>query len=166
MKAQNMSGHRHRQVLIAGMILGAFISWALYFYMHSEMQERQIMIIEKQKKVISELERKNEIWQQEIELLNDEAEKGIKIQEIQVSINNFRDYKLDLLAVLELQEDIRKDLNSLITKDLESVYKGKLLIKRTIENKTIDVNDKKYTFEVTEMMFYTTLFIEVKLVRK
>lgn len=133
--------------------------------MHSEMQEDQIQEIIEQKREISNLRDKIEIWEKESESLNEETEKKLTIQEIQVTIENYREYDLDLLSVLEAQEAIRKDLSSLISKDLETVYKGKLLIKKTIENKTVEMIEKKYTFEVTEIMFYSTIFIEVKVKR-
>ena len=82
-----------------------------------------------------------------------------------MTIENYRDYKLDLLSVIEAQEAIRNDLRSLITKDLETVYKGKSLIRKTIENKIVEMNKKKYTFEVSEIMFYSTIYIEVKVKR-
>lgn len=165
MKVPTVFNNKGWQRFFAGVAIGSIVSWLLYFYMHSEMQENQILTIEEQKKEIIDLKRKIEIWEKDSESLNKETEKKIKIQEIQVTIENYRVYKLDMLSVLEAQEEIRKDLSSLLTKDLETVYKGKLLIRKAIENKTIEMNDKKYTFEVSEMMFYSTLFIEVKVHR-
>ncbi len=165
MKSPQISGRKGMQRFLAGAVIGAFTAWLLYFYMHGTMQEEQILTIREQQKTIENLKRDIEIWKKEAESLNEETEEQITVHEIQVTISNFRDFKLDLLSVLEAQEEIRKDLSSLLTKDLETVYKGKLLIRKTIENKTMEFNNKKYTFEVSEMMFYSTIYIEVKLKR-
>lgn len=165
MKIPSVSSDKGWQRFFAGVAIGAIISWALYFYMHGVMQEQQIQKIETQKQEIKDLTKKIEIWEEESESLNEEAEKKVKIIEIQVTIENYRDYKLDLLSVIEAQEAIRNDLRSLITKDLETVYKGKSLIRKTIENKIVEMNKKKYTFEVSEIMFYSTIYIEVKVKR-
>lgn len=165
MKPPNITSSQEWQRFFVGVVIGAIISWLLYFYMHGVMQEKQILLIAKQKDTIAELTRNLEIWKKDYELLNEDIEKKIKIQDITVTIENYKTYKLDLLSVIEAQKGIRNDLSSLITKDLETVYKGKLLIKKTIENKIIEINDKKYTFEVSEMMFYSTLILEVKIKR-
>ena len=153
------------QRFFSGIIIGAVVGWIVFFYMYSKMQEDQTQEIIEQKQEISNLKDKIAIWEKESDSLNEETEKKLTIQEIQVTIENYRQYNLDLLSVLQAQEAIRKDLSSLITKDLETVYKGKLLIKKTIENKIIEMNEKKYTFEVTELMFYTTIYIEVQVKR-
>ncbi|WP_042345369.1 sporulation membrane protein YtrI [Bacillus massiliigorillae] len=165
MKPPTLTSRRGWQRFIAGIAIGAIISWILYFYMHGVMQEKQIMLIEAQKTEIEELKTKNAIWEKEYAAKNDEAEKKLTIQEVQVAITNGNSYKLNLLSIVEAQEEIRKDLNSLITKDIETVYKGKLLLKKTIENKIVEINDKKYTFEVKEILFYTKLYIEVHVKR-
>ncbi|MGN1385476.1 MAG: sporulation membrane protein YtrI [Bacillus sp. (in: firmicutes)] len=153
------------QRFFAGVVIGAIIGWVVFFYMYGKMQENLTQEIIEQKQEISNLNDKIAIWEKESESLNEETEKKLTIQDIQITIENYRQYDLDLLSVLQAQEAIRKDLSSLISKDLETVYKGKLLIKKTIENKIIEMNEKKYTFEVTELMFYTTVFIEVKVKR-
>ena len=130
MKSPQISGRKGMQRFLAGAVIGAITAWLLYFYMHGTMQEKQILTIREQQKTIENLKRDIEIWKKEAESLNQETEEQITVHEIQVTISNFRDFKLDLLSVLEAQEEIRKDLSSLLTKDLETVYKGKLLIRK------------------------------------
>ena len=74
-------------------------------------------------------------------------------------------YNLDKLSVAEAEDVIRDDLASLIAKDVKSIYNGKVLLKKSIENKFIEINKKQYRLEVVEIMFYTELYIEVKLKR-
>ncbi|MGM9924611.1 MAG: sporulation membrane protein YtrI [Bacillus sp. (in: firmicutes)] len=165
MKPPTQTVSRGWRRFIAGMVIGAAVSWCLYFYMHGTMQEKQILELKTQQKIIEELETKNAIWEKEYAAKNDEAEQKLTIQKIEVAITNGRDYKLDLLSIVEAQQAIQKDLNSLITKDIETVYKGRLLLKKTIENKSVKINDKKYAFEVNEITIFSTLHIEVKIKR-
>ncbi len=165
MRPPSILSQKEWQRFFAGVAIGAIISWVIYVYLHGMMQESQMKEIIEQQQTIQKLEDEIAIWEQESESINEETEKKLTIQEIQIAIENYRDYDLDLLSVLKAQEEIRKDLSSLITKDLETVYKGRFLIKKTVENKIIEMNDKKYSFTVSELMFYTTIYIEVKVRR-
>ena len=165
MRPSSILSQKEWQRFFAGVAIGAIISWVIYVYLHGIMQETQIKEIIEQQQTIQKLEDEIAIWEKESESINEETEKKLTIQEIQIVIENYRDYDLDLLSVLKAQEEIRKDLSSLITKDLETVYKGRFLIKKTVENKIIEINDKKYSFTVSELMFYTTIYIEVKVRR-
>ena len=165
MRPPNILSQKEWQRFFAGVAIGAITSWVIYVYLHGVMQESQMKEIIEQQQTIQKLEDEIAIWEKESESINEETEKKLTIQEIQIAIENYRDYDLDLLSVLKAQEEIRKDLSSLITKDLETVYKGRFLIKKTVENKIIEINDKKYSFTVSELMFYTTIFIEVKVRR-
>ena len=165
MRPPNILSQKEWQRFFAGVAIGAIISWVIYVYLHGMMQETQMKEIIEQQQIIKKLEDEIAIWEKESESINEETEKKLTIQEIQIAIENYRDYDLDLLSVLKAQEEIRKDLSSLITKDLETIYKGRFLRKKTVENKIIEINDKKYSFTVSELMFYTTIYIEVKVRR-
>lgn len=165
MKPPILLSRRGWQRFIAGIAIGALISWIVFFYMYGVMQEKQIQLIQSQKIQIEELKDKNSIWEKDYASKNNEIEKKLTIQEIQVAITNGSSYKIDLLSIVEAQEAVRKDLHALITKDIETVYQGKALLKKTIENKVIEINDKKYTFEVKEILFFSKLYIEVHVKR-
>ena len=94
-----------------------------------------------------------------------QTEEVLMIQEVQVKINNGKSYNLDKLSVAEAEDVIRDDLTSLIAKDVKTIYNGKVLLKKSIENKFIEINKKQYRLEVVEIMFYTEMYIEVKLKR-
>ncbi|SPU02396.1 sporulation protein [Bacillus subtilis] len=51
----------------------------------------------------------------------------------------------------------------MITKDIESVYQTKDLLKRTIENKVYMINEKKYEATVRELIIYTRLTVELEI---
>lgn len=153
------------QRFFAGVVIGSLISWVLFFYLNGVQQEKQIRTIQDQKEQITDLIKKISIWEEDYQKLNEQTEKGLTIQEVQVSIINGKDYNLDKLSVAEAEDVIRDDLSSLIAKDLKTIYNGKILLKKSIENKIIEINKKQYRLEVNEMMFYTEMYIEVKLKR-
>ena len=77
-------------------------------------------------------------------------------------INNTKT-KVELLSIHETEDQLSEDLRSLLTKDLETVYGNKELIKKIIENKTVKLNDKSFNLKVREMYFYTTTQITLEL---
>lgn len=153
------------QRFFAGVVIGAIGSWFIFFYMYGVLQEKQISIIEIQRKEIHELKIKVGIWEQDFNKLNEETEKHLSVKEIRVNIVNDRFYDLDKLSVAEAEEVIRTDLTTLITKNVEDVYKTKALLKKSIENKILEINKKRYRIEITEIFFYKSMEIEVKLHR-
>ena len=60
-----------------------------------------------------------------------------------------------------MEQSIQKDFASLIGKDLESVSKGKELLKRAIINKDIKLNSRHYQLEIKELVIYTNIEIEL-----
>ena len=153
------------QRFFAGIAIGALISWVVFFYMFGIQQEKQIRTIQTQKDQIEDLNKKIAIWEEDYQKLNEQNEEVLMIQEIVVKIKNGKQYNLDKLSVAEAEDVIRDDLASLIAKDLKTIYDGKVLLKKSIENKFIEINKKQYRLEVVEIMFYTKMYIEVKLKR-
>ncbi|WP_110927209.1 sporulation membrane protein YtrI [Bacillus massiliglaciei] len=153
------------QRFFAGAAIGAFISWFLFFYMYGVQQEKQIQEIHRQSDVIQELQDKNAIWEEDYKKLNEKNEKILTIQGITVKINNGDTYGLDRLSVTEAEELIREDLTPLLAKDIETVYNGRVLLKNSIENNIVEINKKRYSLKVIEVIFYTELYIEVELRR-
>ena len=72
-------------------------------------------------------------------------------------------YKIDSLSKYEEEEAIKEDIRIVLAKDLEFVYNSRELIKKTIENKPIKINDKRYKFVVKEMLVYTNLLIHLEI---
>ncbi|MDQ0220072.1 sporulation protein [Peribacillus cavernae] len=153
------------QRFFAGVAIGGIIGWLVFLYMFGILQEKQIQKISNQKEVIGDLMDRNEIWEEDYEKLNEEAERKLKVQEVQVAILNGSRYRLDHLSIAEAEDAIHDDFASLIAKDVETIYNGKALLKKSIENKVIEINKKRYKLEVAEILFYTNMNIEVRLVR-
>ena len=149
------------QRFFAGIAIGAVISWALFFYMFGDLQEKQVQLIQTQQDTIKDLSEEVDIWQSEYEILNKRNESRLLVQDVSVRITNYKKYRLDPLSVFEVEQSIQKDFSSLIGKDLENVSKGKELLKRAIINKDIKVNSRHYQLEIKELVIYTNIEIEL-----
>lgn len=151
------------QRFFAGMALGGFISWCIFVFIFGVWQERYSVEINKQKDTISELEKDKQIWQEEFSNLNKRAEEKLTIQELSVKINSKdqEKYNIKPFNAHEMEDAIREDLSTIIAKDMELVYKSRALLKKSIENKVVVSDNKRYKFTVRELIIYTTVHVEL-----
>ncbi|RWR05326.1 sporulation membrane protein YtrI [Siminovitchia fortis] len=154
------------QRFLAGAAVGGCISWLVFLFMFGTIQQKNSTIIERQAIRINELSGHIQILEEDKQKLNEENEKMLTIQEIDVKIHNFERYGInDRLGIYKAEESVGEDLRSLIAEDLTTVYKNKEIIKKTVENKRLTINGKQYRLVVKELYFYTTisLVLELKL---
>jgi hypothetical protein len=151
------------QRFFAGMALGAVISWFVFLHLFGVLQEKQVRKIAELKDKIVDLENDIRIWQQDYIELNKINKKKLTVQEIHIHLVNAEQYKLDSYTTFRIEENVKEDVSHLIAKDIETVYKSKELLKKTIENKTYKINEQTYKLEVYELFLFTTLSIDLKL---
>lgn len=151
------------QRFFVGMVVGGIISWMIFIYMFGAMHEKQTKLIEEQRNEISKYKNTLSYLQEEYKQLNEENEEQLTIGEVKIKILNPTKTKVELLSIHETEDQLSGDLRSLINKDLESVYGNRDLIKKIIENKTVKLNEKTFTFKVREMYFWTTTQITLEL---
>lgn len=154
------------QRFFAGAAVGGCISWLIFLFMFGTIQQKNSTLIERQALRIKELSGYIQILEEDYQELNKKNEEMLTIQEIDVKITNFERYDIrDRLAIYKAEESVKEDLRSLIAKDLTTVYKNKEIIRKTVENKTLNINDKEFKLVVQELYFYTTISIvlEIKL---
>ncbi len=126
--------------------------------------EKQAKKIEQQKDEIADLKSDIQIWMEDYEELNKKNQENLTVQEIKVKIVNDKKYKqLDTLSIYEIEEETKGQLNMLLAKDLDSVFKSRDLITKVIENKSIKVNDKRYKLKIKSMVIYTSVSIQVEI---
>jgi hypothetical protein len=157
--------HRDKtwQRFFAGMALGAVISWFVFLQLFGILQEKQVRTITELKDKIVDLENDIQIWKEDYIELNKMNKKKLTIQEIKINITNAEQYKLDSYTKFRIQESVKQDIAHLIAKDIETVYKSKELLRKTIENKTYQIDDRRYKAEIYELFLFTTLSIELKI---
>lgn len=150
------------QRFFAGAVIGAIISWIMFAYMFGVYQDTQIKHISKQAQEIKNLQEDIKIWQEDYKKLNEENQKGLTLQEINVKLTNAELYKFDTFRQYQLESEARKELNHLIAKEITTIYESQELIERVIENKTFSIDDKDYQLEVREIyLLYTELEVQV-----
>ena len=152
------------QRFFSGVAVGALVSWVLFLYMNGAWMEKHAKKIQQQKDEITELKSDIDIWMADYEELNQKNQEKLTVQEIKVKIVNDKKYKqLDTLSIYEIEEETKGQLNMLLAKDLDSVFKSRDLITRVIENKSIKVGDKRYKLKIKSMVIYTSVSIQVEI---
>lgn len=146
-----------------GMAVGGIISWGIFVFIFGVWQEEQTKLIQKQEEAIKDYKSDKLIWQAEFQALNKKNQEKMTIQDIKVKmiLKSVEKYKLDLFSVFQVEESVKEDLNIMVAKDLETVYKSRDLLKKVIENKVVKINGKRYRLEVKEVYIYTTLNIQL-----
>lgn len=151
------------QRILAGMAIGGIISWCIFLYIFGEWQEDYSKRIKIQAETIRDLTEEKKIWQEDVEKLNKKNEELLRIQKIEVKITNSEKYKLDPLSVYEMEEAVKKDIETLLGKDIETAFKSRDLVKKTIENETHIVHEKRYRLQINEMIFFSTFSIQLSI---
>lgn len=149
------------QQFFAGMVIGGAISWCIFLYIFGVWQEEYSIKIHKQEETIKTLIKDKQIWQEEFQALNKKSIEQMTVQEIKIKIINADKYKLDAYSIFQTEQKVKEDINMMVAKDLETVFKSRELLKRTIENEVVKINDKRYRLEVREIFIYTTLSIRL-----
>ncbi|MDA1477594.1 sporulation membrane protein YtrI [Bacillus changyiensis] len=151
------------QRFFAGMACGAIISWFVFLFTYGTFQEEQVVMIREQKERIEDLNEQITIYREDLHKLNEDNKRKLLIQSVDVKLINGKQYKLSQPDKMNFEEHIMDNISDVITKDIESVYKTKELLKRTIENKLYTINDKTYKARVTDLTIYTRLSVEIKI---
>lgn len=153
------------QRFFSGMAIGAVLSWCVFLYINGVSLEKNSKTIHEQKDEIAELKSDIQIWMDDYAELNKKNQEKLTVQEIKVKIVNDKKYKqyLDTLSIYEIEEEIKGQLNMLLAKDLDSVFKSRDLITKLIENKSIKVNEKRYKLKIKSMVIYTSVSIQVEI---
>lgn len=151
------------QRFFAGMVVGAIISWVVFLYLYGTLHERQLQLINNQNNQILDLERKRQVLLEDINKLNEENKNRLKIQDIKVEILNTNKFGLDSLIKHKLESGVVNDLNHLLTRDIESVSSNKELLRKSIENKIYEIDEKKYRLIIYTISFDTVLDLSLKI---
>ncbi len=154
------------QAIFGGMAVGGVIGWVIFLYIYGTFHEEQRALIWQQQNEITDLKRKNKILQEDQQNENEKTKKTLTIQDVKIDIVNHEQYDLDLLAVHSLSSDVKKDLQNLLTKSVQSVADNKELLLKAIENKKYTRDNVTYHFIVRTIYFDTTLEISLQIKRE
>lgn len=151
------------QRFFAGTAIGALISWIVFSQIFGILQEKQVRLLKMQQEIIAQLKHDLNIWQQDYIQLNKENKKRLTIQSIDVKVINAKSYGIDTYTTFRIEEDIKKDIQHITAKDIETVYKSRELLKKAIENKTYIIDNQKYHLDIETILFFTNISIELRL---
>ncbi|MFD2618054.1 sporulation membrane protein YtrI [Terrilactibacillus laevilacticus] len=149
------------QRFLAGIIVGTMIGFSFFILLFGMAQERQIQKIYEQETKIKTLQAHKKTLLEEQDQKNDLLEKKVTIQDIKVTIENS---KIEKILRYDLEEQMTRDLRSLINNDIESVAINKELIYNTIEKRTYTTDRMDYQFKIQTLVIFSTLEVNVRIV--
>jgi predicted nuclease with TOPRIM domain len=152
------------QRFFAGIILGILIGWFFFIYQYGQVYEGLMFRLSEQEATIEELERNMKVLVSEQNKLNEENQKILTIQDIEIHFNNAQKLKLNQLTLLDLKQQVLNELHHIRRKDIETVHNMKELMKSTLENKVFLVGEKRYQVVVKETYLFTTLHMYLDIV--
>lgn len=151
------------QRFIAGIIIGVLIGWFFFIYQYGQVYESLKLRITEQEAVIEKQQFRIDELQSEQNKMNEENQKKLTIQQIEIIYTNDRKLRLNQLTLFELRQQALNELKFIEQKDIESVAKLKDLMISTLENKVFHIGDYRYQLDVKEVYLFTTLQIHVEI---
>lgn len=149
------------QRFIVGFILGAIIGWVFFFAFHGIAQERQIEIINKQRSRIESLKKDKDTLQEHAKEENKKRQKKLTVQDIQMTFTDQNKSDMSETERSKLKENIRDQLSSILTQNIETVSANRELI-YLIENKRYEIDDDTYKVKIQTLVIYSTVDIVLK----
>lgn len=153
------------QRFFIGTFFGAVLAYFIVIYMYGQMYEE---LLEKNMELQSELsdvKKQNESLLEANEDLDEQSKKPITIEEISMEVMNKEELKLDTFTIHKIEDMIKKEIDHLIGQKVKVVSESEDLLISAIENKTYDVNDLSYRFEIVKLTISThiKMTLEAKL---
>lgn len=147
----------------AGMIFGAIVTWFFFLFTYGTFQQKQVTLIKEQREHISDLNDQIKIFQNDLYKLNEDNKRKLLIQSVEVNLINAEQYRIPQPDRLAIEEEIKDQISDVITKDIESVYQTKEILKRSIENKRFKGDGHDYQVKVEELIIYTRLSVQLRI---
>lgn len=151
------------QRFFAGVIIGMLIGWFFFIYQYGQVYEGLTLRISKQETVINSQQKRIDDLVSEQTKLNEENQKKLTIQQIEIIYLNDRKLRLNQLTLFELRQQALNELQ-VERKDIETVANMKDLMIRALENKVFHVGEGRYRLDVKEVYLFTTLRFYVEII--
>ncbi|PGL69147.1 sporulation membrane protein YtrI [Bacillus sp. AFS055030] len=146
-----------------GIFFGFIISWLVFIYFYGVTEEEQVKQITELKMLNKEYLRDKNIFFENMERMNKEKKRNLTVQEIKVTILNYKQYNINVYTNHQLISDVKNDLSNLLTQDIKSVSQNRELLRRAIENKVYIKDDRRFKLEIDTIYFDTVLEITLKI---
>ncbi|MGA9287524.1 MAG: sporulation membrane protein YtrI [Anaerobacillus sp.] len=146
------------QRFLSGLSVGIIFGWLFFLMLFGIMYEKQITTIKEQKIEIYDLKTQNQtLLDDKKSYDNNDIEKTLLVKNILVTFEKNEDLPLNSLTRHELKKEIQDELNDLLNKDLGAVSRTRSFIIKSLENKTLIIDNIKYGFKVKEFVLWTTV---------
>ncbi|GAE30105.1 sporulation membrane protein YtrI [Halalkalibacter hemicellulosilyticus] len=152
------------QRFLAGLMIGVLCGWFFFLFQYGQLYNALMIQLSEQRSTIITLEARIAELNSEQTKLNEENQKKLTIQTIEVELKNARRLRLNQLTQLELRTQIIEELQHLEREDIETVANMKDLMIRALENKVFNVDDNEFQVDVQEIYLFTTLRIELTVI--
>ncbi|TYR82166.1 DNA repair protein [Priestia megaterium] len=151
------------QRFLAGLVLGAIISWGVFLIIYGTLQHEQAKELAKLRHDLHQANKDIALWQEDVKALNKKMKENLIIQEVKVHLTNSKKYKLDSLTEFNIEASAEEEAQHLIAQDIESAYETRNVLKKAIENKKYEFDKTIYEIEVHQIYFFTTFSIEIQI---
>lgn len=142
---------RNWQILILGLSFGGIIAYMITMYMYGVMYENLLEENIHLKEEIVELNKRNENLLRDQESLDEKHIELMRIETIEIEIKNEENMGFDRLAILQLKQSIKREVDHIIGKNIESVSENDQLLISSVENKAFKIDDFFYYFRVYQL---------------
>lgn len=140
-----------------GAFVGGIVAYCIVIFMYGSMYEKLLNKTYELQAQVTELKNQNEALLQDKEDIDEKNKERLTINNIETHITNADELKLDRLSISQLDEMIKREINYIIGKDIDSISESEQLLQSTIENKQFSVDDLTYYFEVEKLIISKTV---------
>lgn len=149
---------------IAGVCIGIIIGWTFFLFQYGQVYEDLMVKVYKYKTENERLEKDIDILINEQRMENDENQKKLTVQQIEIIFSNERNTRLNRLNLFDLERQALNELEYAKRKEINVVSEMLDLIENTLENKIFLIEERQYQLIVEQSRLYTTLILKVKIV--
>ncbi|GAA0336178.1 hypothetical protein GCM10008967_28200 [Bacillus carboniphilus] len=149
--------NRTFQILVIGMVFGSIISWCVFLFMFGSLNDKQLLRIEELQEQVSSLKKDNETLLKNIKEINQENEKKLTVQLIDISLQNTEKYNLSAFDELKIKQEIRDETREILNRKIEDISSNVEFIIKAIEHKPYYIGDATYSVKVDRFSLTTTL---------
>lgn len=150
------------QRFFAGVFIGMVVAFVIFMFMYGKYSERWIEENMELHSKLNQLQYNYNNLTKDKEELDRKSKEQLTISSIEIELLDTKKLKLDRLIIFQLKDLIKQQLQTVIGKDLETVYKNRKLVESTIENKQYVVDDFTYSVRVEQLTIYKTLYLSLK----
>jgi len=147
---------------LSGVIIGAIIAYALFVFMNGQLYEQLLTESYELQAELSELEKQNELLQQDKQDLDERANQAITIEKITIQIENEEELRLDRLVSHQMNEMLKAELEHLLGEEVTAVEKSGQLLVSTLEKNPLTIDEVTYNFTVKRLVISTHLKFTLK----